>query len=32
MYQQLKNDVRQRIVLLKLSLPHVSLRDDAMAM
>ena len=31
MYQQLKNDVRQIIVLLKLSLPHVNLRDDAMA-
>ena len=32
MYQQLKNDARQIIVLPKLSLPHVNLRDDAMAM
>ena len=31
MYQQLKNDARQIIVLLKLSLLHVNLRDDAMA-
>ena len=31
MYQQLKNDARQVIVLLKPSLLHVNLRGDAMA-
>ena len=30
MYQQLKNDARQIIVLLKFSLLHVNLRNDAM--
>ena len=31
MYQQLKNDARQIIVLLMPSLLHVNLRGDAMA-
>ena len=30
MYEQLKNDAQQIIVLLKISLLHVNLRDDAM--
>ena len=30
MYQQLKNDARQIIVLLKFLLLHVNLRNDAM--
>ena len=32
MYQQLKNVARQLIVLVKASLLHVNLRDDAMAL
>ena len=30
MYEQLKNDAQQIIVLLKISLLHANLRDDAM--